>query len=333
MTVRDKRFLAIFLSVAMILGVNTFAFAEEITENTMIDSFEVYEDVYELNGGEVSLTSSANDLTTPTNAVSADKALSENLVAISENLVAEARTIVSGNDATYVVVYPQAIAFNGEKVGKKNPVSVKVYSTTKTVSSDDIVALSDNAIATKAGWTELTVKKVTFKAAKGATVKMDGSATVEIKKGTYIKSIKLDNKDANKAFNAATKDTFKTVKKSTAKVSGNGLVDGKDTVPFAIAVYPAYAGNDEIAINKAKEAGLKTVTLDFSKTKYKNGVPKKISGTIDSKKVTLKPTKKPGKYKGYGEKKECTEDTNSLKAKTYVEADGNFCGNIYYTAG
>ena len=124
-------------------------------------------------------------------------------------------------------------------------------------------------------------------------------------------------------------------------VSANGCIDGMDVsnkknyVPLTIAVYPAYAGNDDTAVELAEQLGLEVVTLDWSKVKIKNGVPNKIPGKIGSKKVTLKPTKKTNKPKGYeNTAKTATAETvgyvSKVKFEKYVVADGNFAGNIYF---
>lgn len=348
MKMRTKKMLSLLLAASMVFTMNTVAFAEEVPADEEIVAVDSVEEIVEVDEADVveiaeeSKSASGNSA----NAISADKVLSENLARINDILNQGKQTTISGADATYAIIYPTALPYTGQKVGsKKYPLEslVKVFKTDKkTVTASMNDALSDDNLAKAEGWEILDVKKVKVKAAKGATVDAEGNALFEVKKSTYIKSIQLKDSAANKAFNkdAEVKKYFKgeySPKKVTDKVSDNDLTAKSNLV---IAVEPAFAGNGEgteaaikadKATRDANATTLTTVALDFTKTKYKNELPKSIKATItdannNTKKLTLKPTKKEGKYKGFVNKVEKNGD------KTYVVADGNFFGNIYYTA-
>lgn len=343
MKTRTKKMLSLLLATAMVFTMNTFAFAEEVAD---VDSFaeEIsFADVEEVPAADVYV-----DTTTPSTpssasewnpTVSADKVLSENAAAISENLAVMDTMEFKAGSTTVYAVFPRAIAFGGKtKPGSKNfPISVKFYQPKAgaSVSAADLVSWNESKHAdeiTSASFDEIPVKKAKFKAAKGATVGLDGKGLCTVNKATFLQSVTFEksvDKTLKKALSKAVKDNAKAVKKDkTSKVSANGIKDG-DKDPYSgvvVAVYPAYAGNDDEAVKVAGLAGLKVLTgVDTSKV-----AKKKITGTGDGKKVTLKLTKKPEKPKGFGAEQTTTADTNSKKATKYVVADGNFAGNIYY---
>ncbi len=364
MRTRTKKMLSLLLAASMVFTMNTFAFAEEIVEDeaavveeaaeVVADdaAIEVVDEIAEIDSVDdvVELTAdtpssnSANSVS-----VSADITLSDNAYDIADDLAEEKQTVIKGTTNTYAIVYDNAVAYDGSKkvvwsgdskqASKNLPVDVKVYyykGTSENGISDN--ALSDNKAIEAAGWTEATIKKVKIKSAKGATVGLDRKALYAgTKNCTYIQSIKLEDKTMNKELAGLMKQDIKDLKKDkSTKVSGNGMIEGSDKyAAYIISVFPAYAGNDPAAQKVAKEiAGLYTMTLDMDKVKYKNGAPKKISGTIDGKKkVTLKYSKKPEKKQtGYGSVITCDKASNTLGYTSYVEADGNFAGNIYFNA-
>ncbi len=345
MTNYRRRLLSILLAASMVFTMNAFAFAEEVTE----DDYATLADVEEipaayLDEADAVLTSGTNTSPTQTDdviSISGDKVLSENLAAIEVNLNSKEVTTVGD----YLVVYPLAVAFGGkDKPGSKKFTvdfkdAVKVYKrTVTTVSASDLVswnaAKGEDEIIKSESFNELTVKKVGIKAAKGATVDLTGKALFEAKKSTFIKSIKLDNKDDNKAFQTAMKEVFKKGSKSVEKVSANGLADGKEptTALFTIAVYPCYVGNDDTARKEANDAGLLVGEVNDSKSKFDKA--KVVITNADGKKANLKLTKddSKGKYKGLNKagKQTCDANDNSLKATSYYIADGNYAGNIYF---
>lgn len=356
MTKYRKRVLSLLLTASMIFTMNSFAFGEEIKAG---------ESAIEVEASDVVLTTDTEP-TTETQpeeetaiVISADKILSENLATLSENFGTVTAEAEKGTAHTFVVFYDASIAYEGmgadwagsKKVskGKATPINVKVYYADNdkvkdpaAVSYNDVIV--DDKGTVSANWKEATVKKVTIKDKKRATVKLDGSPLYAVKDSTYISGIQLADKDLKKEFNDAYKEVFKALKKNkTDKVSANGMIEGKtDSLDYVVAVFPAYIGNDEGAIKAiqdyfGKDASkyLNIVTADFSKTKYKENVPKKITTTFDGKKkVNLKPTTKPekAKYMGYANKANAVDKTKYNGNHTYyVEADGNFCGNIYYT--
>ncbi len=338
MTNYRRRLLSILLAASMVFTMNAFAFAEEVTE----DDYATLADVEEipaayLDEADAVLTSGTNTSPTQTDdviSISGDKVLSENLAEIKDNINDLAYTETSD----YIVVYPTAVAFGGkDKPGsKKFEISVEVYKkTVKTLSGADLVSwngTTDKAeIINSTSFNKLTVKKAKIKAAKGATVKLDGSPLYEAKKSTFISGIKLDDKTENKAFQTAMKEVFKKTKKSTEKVSANGLVDGKaSSTAFMIAVYPCYVGNDKDANAQAFKAGLAVGTVDDSKSKFAKSTV--AITNADGKKKKLKLTKKAGKYKGLdgAGKQTCDATSNSVGATSYFVADGDYAGNIYF---
>ena len=243
-------------------------------------------------------------------------------------------TLKAGSTELYVV-YPHAIAFDGKnKPGSKAaPISdIKVYKAKDgaKVSENDIFVWDKNDNRSiSPSFNEVSVKKVTVKAAKGATVAYeDGHALYEAKNQTYIKSIVLEDKDLNKELRKTMKDAVKKIK-NTKGVSSNGFYGtGKDDhLDLMIAVYPAYVGNDTNAIAMAKKIGLETIDVEAV---VKNGSVKKFFGRVNGKKVTLRATKNTGKYKGFVDKAEtCDAKSNTLGYTKYYAADGNFCGRIY----
>ena len=325
MRTRTKKMLSLLLAAAMVFTMNSFAFADEIFETASVED----------EGVVVADTTAASDASGNWNpTVSADKVLSENIARISDNLVNKSACRLGTSD--YFIVYPTAIAWKGQKVGSKKHTidGIEVwkkntaYTAKTTLSSADLV--SGNKMATSANviFTKLDTKKIKIKAAKGATVGLDGKGLYPVAKSTYISSIKLSDKTENKNFQKAFKEVVKGVKKEKTKtVSDNEMTADGLSYALTIAVYPAYGGNDTEAINIAKLGGLNTLTVDTAKTKIDK---KKIVGKVVDKKVTLKETKKAGKYKGIGKASTGTADSNSLKKTTYYELDGNFAGNYYY---
>lgn len=309
----------------MVFTLNSFAFAAETIENDAVIS----EEGAIIEGTDAASAASADYV------VSGDKLLSENAASISENL----HEVVAEQLGTsaYYIVYPRAIAFDGKnKPGsKKAPLGtddVLVFKAKdSSVSAADLI--SDNKVVTTS-FNKLDIKKIKLKAAKGATVGLDGKALVPAKKGTYIKDIKLSDKNENKLFKKELKTIVKVLKKSTDKVSANGIKEGDTSgkdVGLVIGVYPAYGGNDTTAMAVAKEIGLKQAELKTAKEK--NGALKSLKGTAAGKKVTLKPTKKAGKFKGLADAGKLVAADDVQKAATgkttYVVLDGNFAGNYY----
>ena len=321
MRTRTKKMLSLLLAAAMVFTMNSFAFAAETIESEAVIAEE---------GTLVDGTDAASDAS-PNYVVSGDKLLSENAASISENLHEVVAEQVGTSD--YFIVYPRAIAFDGKnKPGSKKAetIDVKVYKRkTTTLSGADLI--SDNKVVTTS-FNEVSVKKVKIKAAKGATVGLDGKAIAGVKKSTYIKDIKLSDKTENKAFKAVFKDIAKGLKKNTNKVSANGVQEGGTSeVAFVIGVYPCYGGNSKSGLEVAKNVGLKLVT-SVDKVKEKNGAVKSIKVTTAGKKVTLKVTKKADKPKGLkdGKKNAATAEQKADGGKAnYVELDGNFAGNYY----
>jgi len=290
MRTRTKKMLSLLLATAMVFTMNAFAFADEIVEDQAVVAEE---------GARIAGADSSSDNYT----VSADETLSKNAASISENL----KAVDSEKVGDYFIVYPRAIAFDGKyKPGTKNAAitGIEVYKAKSgvTVSAGDLI--SDNKV-NAVSFDSVAIKKVKIKAAKGATIDLAGKAISA--KETVIKSIKLENKDDNKALKTALK-----------------------SAPVVIDVYPAYGGNDEDAVKVAKEIGLKIVTGNT--VKEKNSAVKSIKATTEaSKKVTLKATKKTGKYKGIADAGKELDPTDAMKAKgitaKYVVLDGNFAGN------
>ena len=296
----------------MVFTMNTSVFAEEIsadvdavTDESAVEEIADFAAVDEFDvEAEVAETTAASANSANAVAISADTVLSENLATISENL----KAIDSEKVGDYFIVYPRAIAFDGKnKPGsKKAPIKgIEVYKAKSgvTVSAGDLI--SDNKV-NAVSFDEVKIKKVKIKDAKGATVDLAGKAISA--KETVIKSIKLENTADNKALKEALK-----------------------SAPIVIDVYPAYGGNDEDALKIAEEIGLKIVTA--TKVKEKNGAVKSIKVTTEAdKKVTLKPTKKSGKYKGIADAGKELDPTDAMKAKgitaKYVILDGNFAGNF-----
>jgi hypothetical protein len=315
---REKKLIALLLSAALAFTMNTAVFADVV-------------------GVEEEVVVDAADITTPTTAttpiqISADKALSENYYSISDNLK---EYNVAQIDTNLYAVYKTALAFDGKNKPGKNFSASDIHfyvpkTTGSTVSRADLVS-SDGVTLMTTSFNEISIKKVKVKAKKGATVGLDGKAIVGAKKGAYISSVKFTNKDDNKNYGKKIKDFVKSIKKmKTDKVSANGVKEGDTTgkiVPLVLAVYPAYAGNDDEAVKAAKAIGLGTVdSIDTSKI-----AKKKITGTVGGKKVTLKQSKDSTKPKGFGATENtCTADSNSKKATKYRIADGKYCGNIYY---
>jgi len=333
----------------MVFTMNTSVFAvevgddagEEFTVESAVDAVEVNDEaaevdsVDEIGAEDVVVDADTTASTNSANAVaiSADVALSDNAADIESNL----NSITVNTNGDYFITFPTAVAFGGkDKPGSKNFKLEDVVHVFKakegaTVSDGDLISWNEAKGEDEYNTTsfnELTVKKVSVKAAKGATVDIDGSPLYEAKKATYIKGIKLEKKDENSAFQKVMKDAFKKAKKSTELVSANGLVDGKlpSTALFSIAVYPCYVGNDADAIKVANDIGLEVGEVDFAKTKWDKS--KVAIVNADGKKKTLKLTKA-GKYKGLAGKESCTADTNSFKATEYFIADGDYAGNIY----
>ena len=336
---RLRRGLALMLSAALALSMNVTAFADEVQEDAFETAgAEAEEEVKEARVTEDMLLAADEASSATPYTVSADKTLSENAEAISDNLAEQVVSKgVTGDKYTFFVVHPQAIAFDGKnKPGSKKaatiPVQVFYADKSKNLSANDLYKelSGDNkngySVSNESVFSKAETKKVKIKAAKGATVDLTGKALYPVAKSTFISGIKLVNKDLDKELKKVIKDPLKATKKNKTSTVSAGAADD-----YVISVYPAYIGNDKTGQEVAKEIGLTPVTPSFEKTKYKSNVPTKITTTAAGKKVTLKPTKKTGKYKGYKSSAEpCTADTNSLKATYYVEADGNFAGNIYF---
>jgi hypothetical protein len=333
MRTRTKKMLSLLLAAAMVFTMNSFAFAAETIESEAVIAEE---GAVIADAKDTSCNASAN--WNPT--VSADKTLSDNIATISSNV----QSYTSIKVGEYYIVYPTAVAWDGQKVGSKKS-GIKLDSSTITVykASDATVSAANLISENEAGFEvpntvsaaklkKLDIKKIKIKAQKGATVTLEGKPVAAgLKKATYISSITLTDKTENKALKSAMKTMVKAIKKdksSSYTLSENEFVDASnktvDATNLVIAVYPAYGGNDKDAIEVAKAGKLNVLSVT------KDKLPKKLSGTVGSKKVTLKVTKKAGKPKGInGAAKTCTADTNSLKATSYYELDGNFAGNYY----
>ena len=317
-------------------SVSESAVAEESAEEAVAEATETAEVKEAAEKEEVAVKATAKTAEQPI--LSADTVLgtaSENI--IDELNYLEKATFKAGSTTLYVV-YPQAIAFDGKnKPGSKAaPISeIKVFKAkdgaTVSASDLDVYFDKDGNVKYSASFNEVSVKKVTVKAAKGATVALsNGAGLYEAKNQTYIKSIVLEDKSLNKEFSKSIKEAVKKIKSTKKTCSSNGFYGtGKDEhLDLMIAVYPAYVGNDANAVETAKKIGLQTITLEA--VKNKKGDLKSFAGRVDGKKVALKATKKEGKFKGYNaEYKTCDAKTNTLGATKYYVADGNFCGNIY----
>jgi hypothetical protein len=331
MRTRTKKMLSLLLAAAMVFTMNSFAFAAETIESEAV----IAEEGAVVEGAEVaSAASSSSANWNPT--VSADKTLSANIATISENV--QSQTAVKVGE--YYIVYPTAVAWDGQKVGSKKSsikLDVHVYKADSSVSLGNLISANEAGFdvlntVSASKLKELKIKKLKIKAQKGATVTLEGKPVAAgLKKATYISSIKLEDKTENKGLKNALKASVKTIKKdksSSYTLSENEYVDSSnkhvEATNLLIAVYPAYGGNDKEAIEVAKTGKLNVLSVT------KDKLPKKLKGTVGSKKVTLKVTKKAGKPKGInGAAKTCTADTNSLKATSYYELDGNFAGNYY----
>ena len=355
MKLRNKKLLSLLLATAMVFTMNTSVFALEVGEDAdeeytvdfvddgstaeetddaaevdSLDEFDEYGFVDEINADLFDIEVDAvSPNATP---LSGDVVLSANR-SLSVNLTTTAYEQLGTSE--YFVSYPLAIAYNGKKATKEAlkaaQSKIKVYKRKlATASADDII--SNNSVNTTA-FTELQVKKVSIRGSKGlgATVDVTGKPILPGRNGCYITSIKLSDSTENKALKEIMKPLVKSIKDmKTSGISGNGIaVGGTKVTPLAIAIYPAYAGNDSAAQTVAKELGLKVAAIN--KIKTKSSSVKSIQVTINGKKETLKPTKKTDKPKGLvsGSTTTCTSDTNSLKSTSYVTANGNFTGSIY----
>lgn len=356
MKLRNKKLLSLLLATAMVFTMNTSVFALEVGEDAdeeytvdfvddgstaeetddaaevdSLDEFDEYGFVDEINADLFDIEVDAvSPNATP---LSGDVVLSANR-SLSVNLTTTAYEQLGTSE--YFVSYPLAIAYYGKK-GTKEALKaaqskIKVYKRKlATASADDII--SNNSVINTTAFTELQVKKVNIKGSKGcgATVDVTGKPIVPGNKGCYISSIKLDDKKENKALKEIMKPLVKSIKNmKTSGISGNGIaVGGTKVTPLAIAIYPAYAGNDSAARKVATELGLSVAAIDT--IKMKNNSVKNIKVTINGKKETLNPTKKTDKPKGLvsGSTTTCTSDTNSLKSTSYVTANGNYTGSIY----
>ncbi len=317
-------------------SVSESAVAEESAEEAVAEATETAEVAETSEKEEVAVKAAAKAEEQPI--LSADTVLataSENI--IEELSTLEISTFKAGTTNLYVV-YPQAIAFDGKnKPGSKAaPISeIKVFKAkdgaTVSASDLDVYFDKDGNVKYSASFNEVSVKKVTVKAAKGATVALsNGAGLYEAKNQTYIKSIVLEDKSLNKEFSKSIKEAVKKIKSTKKTCSSNGFYGtGKDDyLDLMIAVYPAYVGNDAKAVEMAKKIGLETISVEA--VTNKKGDLKSFVGRVDGKKVTLKATKKEGKFKGYNASaKTCDAKTNTLGATKYYVADGNFSGNIY----
>lgn len=346
---RVKEVVSLILAVSMVFAMNTLSFAEEVGEKE--DPFLVDEEDYssEVNDfmTDEEIKVDALNSTASTNGASQNYVLlSENAERVKEELSEIKTATISGSNVTYAVVYKKAVAYDGSKYAwskkagsKKKGIDIKVYRLSGSASSNQIESLSDNTLLSSAGWKEETVKNITLKCSKGATVDITGKGIVPVNKATYISAIKLENKDNNKELNGLLKDTIKAMKKNkTDKVSSNGIIVGKsgtsksDRVDLMIAVYPAYAGNDTASATEAKSLGLATVTYGSDAVKTKKGTAeiKSVKGTLGSKKITLKPTKKEDSPKGIA-KATGSAAADAGTGKYLAETDGNFFGFIEYS--
>ncbi len=270
MRYRTKCLLSLLLILSMVLSVDVFSFGEEVRGK----SSKEYEE-------SVSLTSNGNSDGHYDYSVSASvpadliAEISANFPSMSENLAVKDCLRLDTEGVTYLVMYDRATGYGGAPirwsgfgtgvaVGRATGVDVDVYYKLRrrgTVSEGDVKFLIDYcderygylheksmAELDEHGLSPAEIKMVKIKDPRGATVRLNGEPVVPLKKGCYVTSIKLKDKDLNRDFNKALKDHLKALKTAdkSVRVSANGIREGGspenegDRCYLYTAVYPAY---------------------------------------------------------------------------------------------
>ena len=299
---------------------------------------------------------------------------------VSENIDKNWIATVSGQTYSFNIVYNMAVGYDGRKLdwsesnkaksGTAKGIDVSLYYAEGNSQSEN--AVSENGSLNK-GWIDITDKiaknGVKIKSINGATVSLDGTGLVPLKKSAYITSIKLDtksfeDKEVAKAIKKELDAQLKDAKKFITKEKKDDVVDVDDVPNCVISVYPAFVNDGSDASKKLaeeyKNVGISTLNVGDSKkglditSKKVIALDKKdkklvksikgdweVSGKV--KKVTLKPDKvksgKAPKYNGLfnkdekakGAKGEAVKGADGKETGDYtVKASGNFFGYIQF---
>ena len=295
--------------------------------------------------------------------LSVDRVLSDNASSISENIKGLSVARFKAGETDYFMIWQRAITFNTYKPGSKGNKYTRLWFAVPfegaSVSEGDLIKKSsyggNDHIDPNVSANIYIPSKIKLKAAKGATVALDGKPYFPAAKSTYLASVTFDKDEYDtpeeellKAIEKSVKDQAKAIKNmKTEMVSANSLDQSGKAVPGMIAVYPLYIGNNWDSRLFAADLGLLGADdIYFGKKpdyipKLKNGVPNRLTvvysyyirkkNTTKEKKMILKPVKKPGSKRSGYENKVYENNTGFDKwAPFYVEAVGNFAGRVFF---